>query len=94
MASFDPDSRRRKYDDIRINPVKQGLVTRVRDWPHSSFHHMVKGGVDPEDKIGPRCLGSRRRVWQEGDREAPNAMGTAALHPSYGLNSRMTYILS
>ena len=25
-------------DYIHFNPVKHGLVTRVRDWPHSSFH--------------------------------------------------------
>ena len=29
------------------NPVKHGLVPRVRDWPHSSFHRMVKLGVYP-----------------------------------------------
>ncbi len=35
-----------------INPMKHGLVTRVVDWPHSSFHHMVKLGVYPEDWAG------------------------------------------
>jgi hypothetical protein len=37
---------------VHINPVKHGLVTRVRDWPHSSFHRMVKDGVYPEDWAG------------------------------------------
>ena len=27
-----------------INPVKHGLVTRVCDWPHSSFHRDVRAG--------------------------------------------------
>jgi putative transposase len=42
----------RHVDDIHINPVKHGLVTRVRDWPHSSFHRMVKPGDYPEDWAG------------------------------------------
>lgn len=32
-----------------INPVKHGLVTRVRDWPHSSFHRDVRAGILAED---------------------------------------------
>jgi putative transposase len=39
-------------DYIHINPVKHGLVTRVRDWPYSSFHRMVKLGVYPDDWAG------------------------------------------
>ena len=35
-----------------INPVKHGLVTTVRDWPHSSFHRDVRVGVFPEDWAG------------------------------------------
>lgn len=35
-----------------INPVKHGLVTRVRDWPHSSFHRDVRRGIFPEDWAG------------------------------------------
>jgi putative transposase len=31
-------------DYIHYNPVKHGLVTRVRDWPYSSFHRFVKLG--------------------------------------------------
>ena len=42
----------RHVDYIHINPVKHGLVTRVRDWPYSSFHRMVKLGVLPEDWAG------------------------------------------
>jgi hypothetical protein len=35
-----------------INPVKHGLVTRVRDWPHSSFHRDVRAELFPEDWAG------------------------------------------
>ena len=39
----------RHIDYVHINPIKHGYVTRVGDWPHSSFHRMVKLGVYPED---------------------------------------------
>jgi REP-associated tyrosine transposase len=42
----------RHMDYIHINPVKHALVPRVRDWPYSSFHRMVKLGVYPEDWAG------------------------------------------
>jgi putative transposase len=35
-----------------VNPLKHGLVTRVRDWPHSSFHRDVRSGMFPEDWAG------------------------------------------
>jgi putative transposase len=36
-------------DYIHYNPLKLGLVRRVRDWPYSSFHRFVKEGIYPED---------------------------------------------
>ena len=48
----------RHVDYIHINPVKHGLVTRVRDWPYSSFYRMVKLGVLPEDWAGDVAAGS------------------------------------
>jgi putative transposase len=42
----------RHMDYIHINPLKHGLVSRVGDWPYSSFHRMVKLGVYPEDWAG------------------------------------------
>jgi putative transposase len=39
----------RHVDYIHINPVKHGLVHRVRDWPHSSFHRYVREGILPGD---------------------------------------------
>ena len=35
-----------------INPVKHGLVSRVQDWPHSSFHRDVRRGIFPLDWAG------------------------------------------
>jgi|SRR5690349_2619717 len=42
----------RHIDYIHFNPMKHGLVARVRDWPHSSFHRYVRQGVLPEDWAG------------------------------------------
>jgi putative transposase len=42
----------RHVDYIHFNPVKHGLVARVRDWPYSSFHHYVRHGVLPADWAG------------------------------------------
>lgn len=39
-------------DYIHYNPVKHGLVARVRDWPHSSFHQYVRRGLCPPDWAG------------------------------------------
>jgi putative transposase len=39
----------RHIDYIHFNPVKHNLVTRVRDWPYSSFHRYVRLGLLPED---------------------------------------------
>nr|WP_288454134.1 transposase [uncultured Pseudomonas sp.] len=48
-AIRDEDDWRRHMDYIHHNPVKHGLVARVSDWPHSSFHAYVQRGVYPPD---------------------------------------------
>jgi putative transposase len=35
----------RYVDYIHFNPVKHGHVSRVADWPHSSFHRFVQRGL-------------------------------------------------
>jgi putative transposase len=40
----DEDDLRRHIDYIHYNPVKHGLVSRVVEWPHSSFHRFVERG--------------------------------------------------
>ncbi|MBX3437567.1 MAG: transposase [Planctomycetaceae bacterium] len=37
----------RHFDYLHYNPKKHGLVERVSDWPHSSFHRWVRAGVYP-----------------------------------------------
>ncbi|MCG6937054.1 MAG: transposase [Gammaproteobacteria bacterium] len=43
---------RAHMDYVHINPVKHGLVSRVCDWPFSTFHYLVKQGVYPGDWAG------------------------------------------
>ena len=42
----------RHADYVHYNPVKHGLVSRVCDWPYSSFHVYVKRGLLPVDWAG------------------------------------------
>jgi putative transposase len=48
----DEDDFLRHADYIHFNPVKHGLVNRVRDWPYSTFHRYVERGVYPIDWAG------------------------------------------
>jgi putative transposase len=40
---------KRCLDYIHVNPLKHGLVARVKDWPWSSFHRFVQLGEYSED---------------------------------------------
>lgn len=40
---------RQHMDYIHYNPVKHGLVDKVKDWPFSTFHRLVVKGVYPEN---------------------------------------------
>jgi putative transposase len=48
----DEDDLARHVDYIHFNPVKYGLVPRVSDWPHSSFHGYVSREELPLDWAG------------------------------------------
>ena len=48
----DDEDYRRHVEYCYINPVKHGLVRRVRDWPFSSFRRDVAAGLFPEDWAG------------------------------------------
>jgi putative transposase len=55
----------RHVDYIHFNPVRHGLVARVRDWPHSSFHLYVRRGLLSRDwggdfSAGQGSFGERR----------------------------------
>jgi len=40
------------FDYVHFNPVKHGHVSRVRDWPYSTFHRYVRHDVLPLDWAG------------------------------------------
>jgi putative transposase len=48
----DDDDLHRHFDYIHFNPLKHGLVTRIRDWPYSTFHRFVADGTYPDDWAG------------------------------------------
>ncbi|MFQ2656857.1 hypothetical protein ACK3Y5_17355, partial [Aeromonas caviae] len=57
LGKKDADSRaltdyRRHMDYIHINPLKHGHVSRVADWPYSTFHRYVASGIYPPDWCG------------------------------------------
>jgi putative transposase len=58
-------------DYIHFNPVKHGHVSRVVDWPYSSFHRFVRQGIYPADWAGnAKQSGSRF-----GERKADTVTG-------------------
>jgi putative transposase len=50
----------RHVDYIHFNPVKHGHVSRVIDWPYSSFHRYVRQGLLPSDWADGPDGGGRR----------------------------------
>jgi putative transposase len=44
-AIRDDNDLERHVDYIHYNPVKHGLVSRVGDWPYSTFHRYVEQGI-------------------------------------------------
>jgi putative transposase len=42
----------RHVDYVYVNPLKHGLVSRVSDWPYSTFHRAVEAGIYPSDWCG------------------------------------------
>jgi len=51
------DDIRRHVDYVYVNPLKHGMIRRVRDLPYSSFHRDVRAGLYPADCAGdPQIL--------------------------------------
>jgi len=48
----DEQDYQRHVDYVHVNPVKHQWVSRVGDWPHSTFHRYVSNGVYPADWCG------------------------------------------
>lgn len=53
----DVDDWRQHVEYCWFNPVRHGLVARVRDWPYSSFHRDVRRGLVPLDWAGTAAEG-------------------------------------
>ncbi len=49
----DDDDFRTHIDYLHFNPAKHGLVDRVTDWPHSSFHRYIADGTYAVDWASP-----------------------------------------
>ena len=45
----DDEDYRRHVDYCYFNPVKHGLVERVHQWPHSTYHRDVRAGLFARD---------------------------------------------
>jgi putative transposase len=61
----DEDDLQRCIDYIHWNPVKHGLVSRVRDYPRSSFHRFVQRGEYELDWGGCNpCPGYEEPEWE------------------------------
>ena len=73
-AVRDDDDLSRHIDYTYYNPVSHGLVTRVKDWPHSSFHRDVSIGLLRED-------------WGGDLREQPGRFGEAPIHVGWAKRS-------
>ena len=62
----DVEDMERATDYMHWNPHKHGLVSRVRDWPWSSFHRFVSTGTYDLDWGGEEPKSVRRRTdWGE-----------------------------
>jgi putative transposase len=59
----DADDLAAHVDYVHANPLRHGLVSRVAEWPHSSFHRHVRLGALPQDWGGevdlPAAAGER-----------------------------------
>ena len=51
-------------DYIHYNPVKHGHVVRVCEWPYSSFHWFVRGGLLPVDWSDREFSSGRFGEWE------------------------------
>ena len=51
---------RAHIDYIHFNPVRHGLVDRVRDWPYSTFHRFVRDDMYPIDWAGDGAVDDAR----------------------------------
>jgi putative transposase len=75
----------RHMDYIYFNPVKHGHVARVLNWPHSSFHRMVRLGTYPPDWAGDLNQETRHSASGDGFRYAQPILRTGCCTSRRGL---------
>ena len=73
-----------------INPLKHGLVTRVRDWPHSSFHRDVREG--PVMLDWGRRGRDEWRIWRAAVIATPSM--AVARRANHFILSKVTFVAS
>ena len=70
-------------DYIHFNPVKHGLVARAGDWPHSTFHRYVRGGLlDANWGIAAPGASPMSASRSEAGGEAPRDIGASTSLPA------------
>ena len=80
-------------DYIHYNPVKHGHVSRVIDWPYSTFHGYLRNGVYNQDwgtgDVLPYCkIGDRPRFfWLSETKSANKCIQATASHLAVLVNS-------
>ncbi|CAA9889656.1 transposase (fragment) [Candidatus Methylobacter favarea] len=42
----------RHIDYVHANPLKNGYLTQVQNWPYSTIHQYVFDGILPADRCG------------------------------------------
>ncbi len=86
----DDENFRRGVEYCYINRAKHGLVTRGRDWPHSSFHRGVRS-CSP--RIGPATSRQRATSASVFERERRNALRLLRPTVLARINCRMNHAL-
>ena len=55
----------RHVDYVHYNPLKHGLVNRVKDWPFSSFHRAVASGIYSTEWCGESLENNNQQMFGE-----------------------------
>ena len=55
----------RHVEYIHFNPVKHGLATSPKAWPHSSFRRFVTQGIYPDDWGADKAIGFDTNIGNE-----------------------------
>jgi putative transposase len=70
----DATDRQQHLDYLHFNPVRHGLVSRVQDWPYSTFHRYVREGVYPPDWGGTNDVHPEGSFGEPGTRGAQKSL--------------------